>query len=170
MNERFPDRRIDRDGPISWPPWSPDLTPLNFFLWGYIKNSIQYPCQGHGPPEREKTGSYGLCDGAHAAKDVARVGATIAARISKWRWSRGTLDLTTEWILDHDKGITKILNKFLIIWTKPKWLKNNRFWAIQIPYRSIIKKHTVQFLKIGPTIFEIWYFHYWPLYCDAQYR
>ena len=24
-------------GPIKWPPRSPDLTPMDFFLWGYIK-------------------------------------------------------------------------------------------------------------------------------------
>jgi len=27
-------------GPIPWPPRSPDLSPLDFFLWGYIKNIV----------------------------------------------------------------------------------------------------------------------------------
>jgi hypothetical protein len=31
---------IGRSGPIAWPPWSPDLTPLVFFLWGYVKNIV----------------------------------------------------------------------------------------------------------------------------------
>ena len=26
------------DRPISWPPRSPHITPLNFFLWGYVKD------------------------------------------------------------------------------------------------------------------------------------
>ncbi|GFY09958.1 transposable element Tcb1 transposase [Trichonephila clavipes] len=26
-------------GPIAWPPRSPDLTPLDFFFWGYIKDT-----------------------------------------------------------------------------------------------------------------------------------
>ena len=32
LNETFPDRWIGRDGPIPWPPRSPDLTQLDFFL------------------------------------------------------------------------------------------------------------------------------------------
>jgi hypothetical protein len=31
---------IGRDGPIAWPPRSPDLTPLEIFLWGYVKNIV----------------------------------------------------------------------------------------------------------------------------------
>jgi hypothetical protein len=27
-------------GPISWPPWSPDLTLLDFFLWGQLKEHV----------------------------------------------------------------------------------------------------------------------------------
>jgi hypothetical protein len=27
-------------GPVAWPPRSPDLTPLDFFLWGYIKEKV----------------------------------------------------------------------------------------------------------------------------------
>jgi len=40
LNERFPDARIGRGGPIPWPPRSPDLSPLDIFLWGYIKNIV----------------------------------------------------------------------------------------------------------------------------------
>ena len=40
LNERFPDAWIGRDGPIPWPPRSPDFSPLDFFLWGYIKNTV----------------------------------------------------------------------------------------------------------------------------------
>ncbi len=28
------------DGLISWPARSPDLTPLDFFLWGYVKDNV----------------------------------------------------------------------------------------------------------------------------------
>ena len=37
LNERFPDAWIGRGGPIPWPPRCPDLSPLDYFLWGYIK-------------------------------------------------------------------------------------------------------------------------------------
>lgn len=40
LNDNFPDRWIGRDGPTPWPPRSPDITPLDFFLWGYIKDFV----------------------------------------------------------------------------------------------------------------------------------
>lgn len=40
MDLVFPNRWIGRDGPILWPPRSPDLTPLDFFLWGYLKDKV----------------------------------------------------------------------------------------------------------------------------------
>lgn len=36
-NDVFHNRWIGRAGPVAWPPRSPDLTPLDFFLWGYCK-------------------------------------------------------------------------------------------------------------------------------------
>jgi len=36
----FGDRWIGRGGPVTWPPRSPDLTPLDFFLWGLIKDLV----------------------------------------------------------------------------------------------------------------------------------
>jgi len=40
LNETFPDRWIGTDGPTPWPPRSPYITPLDFFLWGYVKNIV----------------------------------------------------------------------------------------------------------------------------------
>lgn len=37
LNETFPGRWIGRGGPQQWPARSPDLTPLDFFLWGHMK-------------------------------------------------------------------------------------------------------------------------------------
>jgi len=34
LDAAFPNRWIGRDGPTPWPPRSPDITPLDFFLWG----------------------------------------------------------------------------------------------------------------------------------------
>jgi hypothetical protein len=36
------DREIGRGGPIAWPPRTPDLTPLYFFLWDYVKNIVYH--------------------------------------------------------------------------------------------------------------------------------
>ena len=38
--QKFNDRWIGRGGPISWAPRSPNLKPLDFFLWGHIKTDI----------------------------------------------------------------------------------------------------------------------------------
>jgi hypothetical protein len=38
LTATFPGRWIGRGGSIPWPPRSPDLTPPDFFFWGYVKN------------------------------------------------------------------------------------------------------------------------------------
>jgi hypothetical protein len=42
--EFLDDTRINhwcgRDGPIPWPTNSPDLTPPDFFVWGYVKSLV----------------------------------------------------------------------------------------------------------------------------------
>lgn len=40
LNNHYPQKWIGRDGFIRWPPRSCDLTPLDFFLWGYIKDRV----------------------------------------------------------------------------------------------------------------------------------
>ena len=47
LNERLSKRWIGRatdmdDALVNWPPRSPDLTPCDFFLWGYIKGKVFY--------------------------------------------------------------------------------------------------------------------------------
>ena len=36
----FPNRWIGRHGPTPWPPRSPDITPLDFFLWRDVKDKV----------------------------------------------------------------------------------------------------------------------------------
>lgn len=36
----FHDRWIGRRGYIEWPARSPDLTPMDYFFWGYLKNTV----------------------------------------------------------------------------------------------------------------------------------
>ncbi|GFY34159.1 uncharacterized protein TNCV_2504621 [Trichonephila clavipes] len=40
LKDTFGDRLISRFGPVSWPPRSCDLTPLDYFLWGYVKSFV----------------------------------------------------------------------------------------------------------------------------------
>lgn len=37
LNEAFPEMWIGRAGPVPWAPRSPDLNPMDFFFWGYLK-------------------------------------------------------------------------------------------------------------------------------------
>ena len=36
----FGNRWIGRGGPVTWPPRSPDLTPLDFYVWGFVKDIV----------------------------------------------------------------------------------------------------------------------------------
>ncbi|GFX51114.1 transposable element Tc3 transposase [Trichonephila clavipes] len=38
--DTFGDRLISRFGPVNWPPRSCDLTPLDYFLWGYVESLV----------------------------------------------------------------------------------------------------------------------------------
>ncbi|GFW51439.1 transposable element Tc3 transposase [Trichonephila clavipes] len=40
LKDTFGDRLISRFGPVNWPPRSFDLTPLDYFLWGYVKSLV----------------------------------------------------------------------------------------------------------------------------------
>ncbi|GFV84063.1 uncharacterized protein TNCV_3037251 [Trichonephila clavipes] len=40
LKDTFRDRLISRFGPVNWPPRSCDLTPLDYFLWGYVKSLV----------------------------------------------------------------------------------------------------------------------------------
>lgn len=46
LRRRFPGRVISKRGDINWPPRSPDLNPLDYFLWGHIKSLVY-----KSPPE-----------------------------------------------------------------------------------------------------------------------
>ena len=40
LNDTFPNRWIGRGSTINWPPRSPDLSPLDFYLWGLMKSEV----------------------------------------------------------------------------------------------------------------------------------
>lgn len=40
LNNTYGRRCIGRGGPVHWPPRSPDLTPLDFFVWGHMKSLV----------------------------------------------------------------------------------------------------------------------------------
>jgi len=40
LGEVFPGKVISKGGDVPWPPRSPDLSPLDFFLWGHLKAQV----------------------------------------------------------------------------------------------------------------------------------
>lgn len=40
LSNAFGNQWIGRGGPVSWPPRSPDLNPLDFFFWGHLKELV----------------------------------------------------------------------------------------------------------------------------------
>ncbi|GFS65192.1 transposable element Tc3 transposase [Trichonephila clavipes] len=40
LKDTFGDRIISRFGPVNWPPRSCDSTPLDYFLWDYVKSLV----------------------------------------------------------------------------------------------------------------------------------
>ena len=40
LHEKFEGSVISRGGDVHWPPRSCDLTPLDFFLWGFVKSRV----------------------------------------------------------------------------------------------------------------------------------
>ncbi|GFU47531.1 transposable element Tc3 transposase [Trichonephila clavipes] len=40
VKDTFGDRLISRFGPVNWPPRSCHSTPLDYFLWGYVKSLV----------------------------------------------------------------------------------------------------------------------------------
>lgn len=40
LNANYPRRWIGRGGPVAWPARSPDITPLDFFAWGFLKEKV----------------------------------------------------------------------------------------------------------------------------------
>ncbi|GFW91336.1 transposable element Tc3 transposase [Trichonephila clavipes] len=40
LKDTFGDRLISHFGPVNWPPRPCDLTPLDYFLWGYVKSLV----------------------------------------------------------------------------------------------------------------------------------
>lgn len=40
LNDTLPNHWIGRGGEIQWPPRSPDLNPMDFFVWPYLKAEV----------------------------------------------------------------------------------------------------------------------------------
>ena len=63
LNESFPNHWLGRGGPVAWPLRSPDLTPLDYCLWGHMKTLLY---------ETRVESRAALCDHIFAAAEHIR--------------------------------------------------------------------------------------------------
>jgi len=40
LKDHFPGKWIGRNGPVAWPPRSSNLSLIDFYLWGHVKNEV----------------------------------------------------------------------------------------------------------------------------------
>lgn len=50
LRQMFREKCVGRFGPVSWPARSPDLTPMDFYLWGRIKDEV-YKSEPRSPAD-----------------------------------------------------------------------------------------------------------------------
>ncbi|GFU58323.1 uncharacterized protein TNCV_4389921 [Trichonephila clavipes] len=54
LKDTFGDRLISRFGPVNWPPRSCDLTPLDYFLWGYVNDRKELELRAERDKENQR--------------------------------------------------------------------------------------------------------------------
>lgn len=72
----FDNRWIGRYGPHAWPPRSPDLTPLDFFFWGWVKQLV-YKKESHSQDELKMR----ICAAFRFIKNRAREDSLLMQRV-----------------------------------------------------------------------------------------
>ena len=95
LHETLPQRWIGRTGPKdlalhSWPPWSSDMTPCDFFLWGYVKERVYVPplpCDLDELGNRITT-AVNSVDRRHSQTRLGRIQLSRWCPCSKWRAHR----------------------------------------------------------------------------------
>jgi hypothetical protein len=62
------DRRTGREGPTAWRPRSPDLNPLDFYLWGHLR-----PLVYAAPVAREEASHHRIVDASHTIRNYSAI-------------------------------------------------------------------------------------------------
>jgi hypothetical protein len=81
----YHDRCIGRGGPTAWPQHSPDLNPLDYYLWGHLKTLVHA-----APVDNEEACHHHIVDAFQAVSNYPG--------ISEWMWRSmmGCVKMSTE--------------------------------------------------------------------------
>jgi hypothetical protein len=73
---------------VEWAPRSPDLNPLDFALWGHLKESLF--CENPKPTPSAAANYRRLrsCGSGYTSTDANKHGIPFADVSGSWRWSR----------------------------------------------------------------------------------
>jgi hypothetical protein len=85
----YHDRGIGRGGPTAWPPRSPDLNPLDLYLWGHL-NTLVYAA----PVDNEETHHRRIVDACQTIPNYRGV----------FLWMRRTLMRRVEARIEYNGG------------------------------------------------------------------
>jgi hypothetical protein len=80
LDDTLPGRRIGRRGAIEYPPRSPDLTPLDFYLWGTLKDEVYQQRPATLNALRET-----MC--SHHTRHTYSRSSAASTLFSRWWWS-----------------------------------------------------------------------------------
>ena len=77
----FPNHVVGLGHQVEWPPRSPDLSPCDFFLWGYLKNRIYRTRVANIPELKQKITNE--VNALRRAQIIRRVFRSMEDRIAK---------------------------------------------------------------------------------------
>ena len=106
LNLKFPKRWIGRGGAQNWPPRSPDMNPLDYHVWGYMKALVY----AHKVNTREEL------QGILSAAVLRKVTSSLVTRVRKCIQADGGHFEQLALVLNGE-SITIHLTKFLNKWT-----------------------------------------------------
>lgn len=87
LRQTFGEQIISLNGPVAWPARSPDLSPLDFYLWGHAKNEVYV----FDPPENVDALRHRVIDVFHSINrnTLRRVIGTILTNCQKCHIANG---------------------------------------------------------------------------------
>ena len=95
LHVSFPSRWLGRLGPVAWPPRSPDLTLLDYYIWGHMKTLVYEKKVDCRADERSD-----FCSGRTNTKPSGQNCFSHSITVdtcwkvpSKWRWTLWTATL-----------------------------------------------------------------------------